>query len=151
MRHSLIAIVILSIGSIPSAHPAPWEMSRRLDKVLTSYKVDKVETVFGVVEKIYDKVPSNFPNRYTLGFHCTLVTEKEKLDIHLGPIWYIQSLNGKVDVGDRVQVVGSGSRGHPGKDGKAGMREILAAEVRKDGAVVLKLRDKDGRPLWSGQ
>lgn len=149
-----IAVAVFLIAVFfpsPRAHPAPWEMSRRLDRVLSTYDVKKVETFSGVVRKIFEKVPSNFPNRHTLGFHCTLETERETFDVHLGPVWYVKSLEGRIAVGDTVQVTGSASAKGGENQGDGAPREILASEVRKDGEVVLRLRDAEGKPLWSGR
>jgi hypothetical protein len=144
-------LLLLTASMISTAYSAPWDSSKRLNRALTTYDVNRVETVSGIVEKIYNKTPSNSPNRYSLGFHCVLKTGKETIDIHLGPIWYIKDLAGRIEVGDTVQVVGSVPKGRSVAHGDAGMRELFAAEVRKDGVVVLRLRGNDGKPLWSGQ
>ncbi len=152
MKPLAASLLFLSIATAWPADPslaAPWDRSRRLNKVMTAYDVDAVEILSGTVEKVYEKVPTNFPNQYTLGYHLILKTEKETVDVHMGPVWYIKSLEGRIGKGDRIQVVGSCSEGHPSAEGKTRMREIEAAEVSKDGAVVLKLRDRDGVPLWS--
>jgi len=133
-----------------AAHSAPWDKSQRLTRVTKSYDVNQVETVTGMVENIHEKTPSNSANPESLGFHMTLRTAHEVLDIHLGPVWYLNKLDGKIDKGDLVQVVGSRAEGHAHKDGTPAMRELRAAEVKKGNDIVLKLRDSDGRPLWSG-
>lgn len=144
----LFLLIALATPSAP-ALSAPWDGSDRLNRVMTTYDVKAVEILSGTVERIYEKVPSHFPNRYSLGYHLILKTEKETVEVHIGPVWYIRSLEGRIGKGDRIQVIGSCSEGHPSADGKKGMREIEAAEVSKDGAVILKLRDRDGLPLWS--
>ncbi len=144
----LLLSIALASPAAP-AHSAPWDGSSRLNRVMTAYDVNTVETFSGTVEKLYEKVPSHFPNRYSLGYHLVLKTETEAVEVHVGPVWFIRSLEGRIGKGDRIRVIGSVSEGDPSADGKKGMREVEAAEVWKDGAVVLKLRDRDGLPLWS--
>lgn len=140
--------VLLMIAS--AAHGAPWDQSHQLTKMTRSYDVKRIETVTGVVENIYEKVPSSATGPDSIGFHLTLRTDREVIDVHLGPVWYLNGLDGTIDRGDRVQVTGSLREGRPHKDGKPAMKELRAAEVKKGDAVVLKLRDDTGKPLWSG-
>jgi hypothetical protein len=99
-----------------------------------------------VVQKIYEITPQNSPN---YGFHMIIKTQLELLDIHLGPGWYLNRLDSAVSNGDVVQVTGARVK-EKASNGNAGPRAIRAAEVKKGNAVVLKLRDKNGTPLWSG-
>ena len=62
--------------------------------------------------------------------------------VHLGPEWYIERLDGKLAKGDAVEVKGS-------RVTFAGNPAIIAAEVKK-GDAILKLRDDNGIPAWSG-
>jgi hypothetical protein len=141
------AVLILIASAV---HAAPWDQSNQLTKMTKSYDTTRVETVTGVVETIFEKVPSSATGPDSIGFHLTLRTDREVIDVHLGPVWYLNGLDGTIDRGDRVQVTGSLREGRAPKDGKPAMRELRAAEVRKGNAVVLKLRDDSGKPLWSG-
>lgn len=144
---ALLAIVTLAIPF--AAYSAPWDGSQRLSRMTTVYDVNQLETITGIVEKIYEKIPSTSANRNSAGYHMLLKTKTESIDIHLGPIWYLKSLEGKIDTGDTVQVSGSRAEGHAAEKGKVSLREIRASEVKKGNEVVLKLRDHDGKPLWS--
>ncbi len=77
------------------------------------------------------------------GVHLTLATGAEKLDVHLGPDFYVDRQAVKLASGDRVEVKGS-------RVTMGGAPAILAQEVRR-GADVLALRDANGVPLWRGQ
>ncbi len=133
-----------------SVGAAPWDRSGRLNREITRYDKGRVETVRGTVERLYENVPSHNANPDSVGFHVVLDTGKEKIDVHLGPRWYLTTLDGRIGKGDVVEVVGAAEEGHPSADGTPGLREIHAAEVRKGGVLILKLRDDDGKPLWSG-
>lgn len=67
-------------------------------------------------------------------------TEQETLPVQLAPREYLDTQNTKVEQDDRVEVTGSRiiADNRP---------MIIAMEVRK-GDQVLKLRDKQGHPLW---
>ncbi len=69
-------------------------------------------------------------------------TEKETISVHLGPAWYIQRQDMKIVPGDKVEITGS-------RITFEGKPAIIAAEVKK-GTEILKLRDENGFPVWSG-
>ena len=74
--------------------------------------------------------------------YLTLRTEKEKIKVFLGPSLYVDKLPVQIKVLDKIQVTGS-------KITWKGKPVILAAEVKK-GDQVLKLREPNGTPVWSG-
>ncbi|MFO0753114.1 MAG: hypothetical protein U0411_07315 [Thermodesulfovibrionales bacterium] len=102
------------------------------------YNPATVETVTGTVESV-EKVPSGKGGRY--GIHLTLKTDKETIPIDLGPGWYIEKLDTKIEKGDTVEVKGS-------RVTQGGKPAIVAAEVKKGGTVI-SLRDEQGVPKWS--
>ena len=69
-------------------------------------------------------------------------TDKETISVHLGPGFYIENQDVKLQTKDKVEVKGSRIT----FDGKPAM---IAAEVKK-GEEVLKLRDDAGFPVWIG-
>ena len=76
------------------------------------------------------------------GVHLQLKTGTDLLPVHLGPSWFIENQDTKLEVKDKVEVKGS----RVVLDGKLTM---IAAEVKK-GDEVLKLRDEAGVPYWAG-
>jgi hypothetical protein len=74
--------------------------------------------------------------------HLMLKTDKETISVHLGPGWYIENQDVKIDPKDKVEVKGS-------KITFQGKPALIAAEVKK-GNEILKLRDENGFPAWSG-
>jgi len=142
----LLKLLILLALTVSTAYGAPWDNSQRLKKMAASYDASNIETVAGVIEEIYEITPPKSPN---YGYHMIIKTDKEELNIHLGPGWYLKNLDNVIAKGDIVQVTGSKSKEQM-KHGTSTLRSIRAAEVKKNNVVVLKLRDQNGKPVWSG-
>ncbi len=113
-----------------------WGMGSQYGRI---YDPKTVGTISGVVEKIEKITPMK---GMSYGVHILVKTEKETIDIHLGPGWYIENQDVKIMPGDKVEVTGSRITF---QDKPA----IIAAEVKK-GDEVLKLRDENGVPVWAG-
>lgn len=62
--------------------------------------------------------------------------------VHLGPQWYLDTQDVKINKNDAVEVSGS-------KITFNGKPAIIAVTVVKGGAATLRLRDDDGTPRWS--
>ena len=76
------------------------------------------------------------------GVHLTLKTYKEIISVHLGPWWYIENRDIRIEPKDKIEVAGS-------RITYQGKPAIIAAKVKK-GDEVLKLRDENGLPVWAG-
>ncbi len=103
------------------------------------YNPQTVETISGEVISI-DKITPSKGMSY--GIHLTVKTDKETIAVHLGPGWYIENQNITINPEDNVEIKGS----RVTFDGKPA---LIAAEVNK-GNEILKLRDENGFPAWSG-
>jgi hypothetical protein len=103
------------------------------------YNPATVETVSGTVEEVQKFTPRR---GMSYGVHLILKTDKETIPVHLGPGWFIEGQDIKIEKGDKVEVKGSRVTFN-------GKLAIIAAEVKK-GDEVLKLRDENGFPAWSG-
>lgn len=80
-------------------------------------------------------------NQGWTGMHILLKTDKEDLDVHLGPTAFIADSGFTFAQGDHIEVVGSRV--------KVGATDaLLAREVQKDGKTLV-LRDANGIPKWS--
>lgn len=113
-----------------------WGMGSQYQRM---YNPATVETISGTVESV-DKITPMKGMMY--GIHLLLKTEKETISVHLGPGWYIERLDIKIEKGDKIEVKGSRIT-HNGKPA------IIAAEVKK-GDSTLILRDSTGIPAWAG-
>ncbi|MCX8030112.1 MAG: hypothetical protein N3A59_00840 [Thermodesulfovibrionales bacterium] len=107
-------------------------------RLIRNYDPATVEIVSGVVEAVEVLPPAR---GRTGGVHLQLKTDKGVIPVHMGPQWYVNSQNVKIEKGDKVEV--KGSRISIDKE-----TFMVAAEVKKADAI-LKLRDEDGYPLWS--
>jgi hypothetical protein len=103
------------------------------------YDSKTVETITGEVTS----VDSITPNKGMAGgIHMNVKTDKETVSVHLGPSWYIENQDVKIEPKDKVEVKGS-------KITFGGKPAIIATEVKK-GDEVLTLRDDSGFPVWAG-
>ena len=103
------------------------------------YDPKAVETISGEVTSIDRITPMK---GMTGGVHMNVKTEKDTISVHLGPGWYLENQDVKIETKDRVEVKGA-------RTTFAGKPAIIAAEVKK-GDEVLKLRDDSGFPVWAG-
>lgn len=132
---TLIALLfIFSTGSIFAQNG--WGRGSNYNKL---YDTKTVETISGTVTKI-DKIYPDKNSSY--GVHLTISTSNGDINVHLGPAWYIENQDIQIVKDDNVTVTGS-------RVTYDGSSVIIAKEVTK-GDQVLKLRDDDGYPLWSG-
>lgn len=103
------------------------------------YDPKTVETISGEVVSV-DKI-TPFQGMY-YGVHMMVKTDKETISVHLGPGWFIENQDIRIEPKDKIEVMGS-------RILFEGKPAIIAAEVRK-GDQLLKLRDQNGFPVWSG-
>lgn len=135
-----------------TAYAAPWDKSQQLRKMTDAYDISKLESVEGTVDNIFEITPPNSPNS---GVHIIVKAESESVDIHLGPGWYITHRDNILAIGDSTIARGdlvkvNGAKFEGPMNPKLKLRGIRAAEVLKKDVIVFKLRDKKGKPLWSG-
>jgi hypothetical protein len=103
------------------------------------YDPKNVVTISGEVQSLERITPGK---GMSYGVHMNVKTDKETISIHLGPGWYLENQDVKIEPKDRVEVKGSRITFN-------GKPAIIASEVRK-GDQVLALRDDAGVPAWSG-
>lgn len=103
------------------------------------YDTKAVDTITGEVTSVDRITPAKGMSG---GIHMNVKTDKETISVHLGPSWYLENQDVKIEAKDKVEVKGS-------KIAFGGKPAIIAAEVKK-GDEVLKLRDDSGFPVWSG-
>lgn len=139
----VVAVALLLTASIALAAPwrgwrgsGGWGMGSQYNRL---YNPSTVETVSGAVQSVDKVTPME---RMYSGIHVMLKTDKETIDVHMGPEWYIERLDTKIEKGDRIEVKGS-------RVTIAGKPAIIAAEIKK-GDSTLVLRDNNGIPAWAG-
>ena len=146
-RKSIISLIIVVslVFAVSTALAGPWKgwrgsggwgMGSQYNRM---YDPATVESLTGTVEAV-DKV-TPMKGMYS-GVHVMLKTDKETISVHLGPEWFVERLDTKIEKGDKIEVKGS-------RVTFAGKPAVIAAEVKK-GDSVLMLRDSAGVPAWAG-
>lgn len=107
------------------------------------YNVGSETTIKGTVESV-DQGTQGMMMKMGMGMgtHLTVKTAEGENQVMLGPSNFISGKGFTFAKGDEVAVTGS-------KVTMAGSEYLIAREVVKGGAT-LTLRDKEGRPKWSG-
>ncbi len=142
----LLAVSFALTASLVSAQPmkgmmkwrgsSGWGMGTQYQRI---YNTATVETISGIVESVDRIIPMK---GMSYGVHIMVKTEKETISVHLGPGWYIERLDTKIEKGDEIEIKGS-------RVTIMDKPAIIAAEVKK-GDSVLILRDGAGIPVWAG-
>ena len=147
-RVGVLGAVTLVIGCIviPSlAWTAGWEGWRGSggwgadSPYNRCYDPTRVATFSGTVAGIGTTIP--MPGMAD-GVSLLLTMNEASIPVQLGPVWFAERLDARIEVGDRIEVRGA-------KAFAAGVPAVIAAEVRK-GDSVLVLRDAAGIPIWAG-
>ncbi len=145
-KHAMVFIVVLSLLlSVSFAFAQPmrgwrgsggWGMGSGYQRIYDPATVVSLSGEVLAVERITPVKGMSY------GIHLLMKTDKETLSVHLGPAWYVERLDSKIEKGDRIEVKGS-------KVTIMGKPALIAARVRK-GDQVLVLRDAAGIPAWAG-
>lgn len=104
-----------------------------------SYKPDTTVTISGEVVSVEKTVPRKGT---FYGVHLMVKTAEKAISVHLGPGWYVEGQGIMFEPEDKLEITGS-------KVTFDGEEVIIASEVKR-GDEVLKLRDGNGIPAWSG-
>ena len=125
------AAVILLAVPVTQAQPRGRGMSRMM------YNPSTETTIKGTVEDVTQG------NRgMMMGTHLTVKTADESVQVMLGPSNFVTSQGFAFAKGDAVEITGS-------RVTMGGTEVVIGREVTK-GDKTLTLRDKNGRPKWSG-
>jgi hypothetical protein len=97
-------------------------------------------TLRGTIEEVRE-VADATRGRSATGLHLVVKTEKETIEVHLGPATFIAEQKMSLNQGDAVEIVGSRVKLAAGD-------AVIAREIRK-GTQTVTLRDDKGIPKWS--
>ena len=101
-----------------------------------SYDFQTTETLNGEVISL-----DSFPSRQGFaGTHLMVQTDKETIEVHLAPSWFLAERDFELTPQDKITVIGS-------RINVDGQEAIIAREIKK-GDRTLTLRDRDGFPVW---
>jgi hypothetical protein len=140
---AVLCVLGLGLASASLAQPGfrwrggdGWGRGGAYDRL---YDPKTVETVSGEVVKVEQMTPMTGMG---YGVHLILKTAKETIPVHLGPAWYVERQDAKIEPKDQIEVKGS-------RITFEGKPAIIAAEIHK-GDETLVLRDDAGFPAWAG-
>ena len=102
-----------------------------------TYSRGAFETVSGEVIDVYRATSRQ---GYKSGLHLLVKANEETIDVHLGPISYIEGQNFNFEPGDALEI-----KGDLLNDSQ--IPTMTAIEVKKNNET-LTLRDDDGFPMW---
>lgn len=144
MRHArkVVLIAILLVFCVPFAEASMIGQVQHRGPMMGGmprYDPATEMTVKGTVEAVETRGHMNGMERLRL----TVKTEKETMEVRVGPVWFLAQNKMIFAKGDQVEVIGS----HV----KFESREWLIAREVKMGGQKLTLRDRDGRPMWFGK
>ncbi len=128
-----LAILVAGWPVLPTQAQAPPGPP----KGVPMYNTATETTVTGTVEAV-NQVAGR---KGMAGTHLTLKTERETLDVHAGPSWFLAEKQMEFAKGDSIEVTGSRA--------KIGETETLIAREIKKGDKTLTLRNAQGIPVWS--
>lgn len=138
-----VTFFVLAVASVSFAGPwkgwkgsGGWGVNNQYHKF---FNPATIETMSGEVVSIDKIVPYK---GMSYGIALTIKTEKDTLQAHLGPGWYIERLDVKLEKGDKLEIKGS-------RITFSGKPAIIVSEFKKGDAVFV-LRDANGYPVWSG-
>jgi hypothetical protein len=139
---AVLATLLLTLSPVALAQGMKWRGSGGWGPggaYGRMYDPKTVDTVTGEVVKVDRITPMRGMSG---GVHLVLKTDKGDVSVHLGPQWYLENQDVKIEPKDTVEVTGS-------RVTVQGQPALIAAEVKK-GDQVLKLRDAAGIPVWAG-
>jgi hypothetical protein len=127
-----IAISTLSVASALAQRGMGQGAGRMYDPATET-------TVKGTVEEV-KQIPGQRGG--ASGAHLIVKTDKETLEVHLGPTAFLEKEKFTFAKGDQIEVTGSKV--------KIGAADALLAREVKKGDKTLTLRNAQGIPVWSG-
>jgi hypothetical protein len=138
----LSGLVSLALVSLALAQPigSGWVRVEDYDEL---FNPQTVQTLKGEVLSVDTFSPGKGHRVLTTQVTMRLKTDKETIEVYLGPQPYIDKQKVKLAFNDRVMVKGS-------RVSYEGKPLIIATGVRK-GRQFIKLRDRQGKPRWRGK
>jgi hypothetical protein len=138
---AMVGILVTAVSSFAQPRPGTmwrgsggWGPGSQYNRI---YDPKAVETISGEVTTVDRITPAKGMSG---GVHMLVKTDKETVSVHLGPSWYLENQDVKIEPKDKVEVKGS-------RVTFVGKPALIASEVRK-GNEVLTLRDEAGFPAW---
>jgi hypothetical protein len=133
---------ILTANQAVFAHGPKWTGSGgwgQGSNYVRLYDPKTVATISGEVTAVEYFSPGKGVRQ---GIHINVKSGEETISVHLGPSWFLENQDLKINLKDNVEIKGS-------KITFNGKPAMIAATVKK-GDETLELRDENGIPSWAG-
>jgi len=132
------ALLVGGLGSLATAQSAPAGRQRS-----PMYDVKTETTITGTVESVENITGTGGRGRGMGGTHLVVKTEKDSVEVHVGPTAYLAEKGITLAKGDTLEILGSRVT--------IDDETLLIARQIKKGGNTWTLRDASGRPAWSGR
>jgi hypothetical protein len=133
------ALFVAGLGSLAAAQSAP---AGRQGSMMYDAKTET--TITGTVENVENITGTGGRGRGGMGgTHLVLKTDKDSVEVHVGPTAYLAEKGITLAKGDRLEILGSRVT--------IDNETFLIARQIKKGSNTWTLRDASGRPAWSGR
>jgi len=143
-RNWLATVGAAALFTAGLASPGAAQSSQAARQGQGMYDVKTETTIMGTVESVENITGGGGRGRGGMGgTHLVVKTEKDTVDVHVGPTAYLAEKGITLAKGDRLQILGS----RVTVDNEA---VLIAREIKK-GDNTWTLRDASGRPAWSGR
>jgi hypothetical protein len=116
---------------------APALIAQGAEKGTPGYDPAKEITVEGTVQAL-DTIDCPKGQK---GLYLKFQTQAGSVDVHVGPISWLESLDFEIEKGQTLEITGA--------MGPCGGKEVLKPRMITRGNVTITLRDTTGDPLWS--
>lgn len=137
MTPTLLRTIVVALSFTSAAVWAQAPAERPGARYLRLFDPKTVVTVDGEVTKV-ERVEHKMMGMFAV--EATVKTADTTYTVHLGPAWFIENQELTLAAGDKIALTGS-------KITLRGAPTMIAAEVKR-GDETLKLREKDGMPVW---
>lgn len=133
-----VMVIVLSVNTDVFAQQknAGWGRNSNYGRLFNPKTVKTFTgTVLSVERTLMEK-------NMSYGIHLEVKTKSETISAHLGPAWYMDNQDIQFNKGDKITITGSRIKY------KNAPAIIIIKAIKDD--LELKLRDKNGYPVWSG-
>jgi hypothetical protein len=135
------AVALLVVGSISVAFAQAAGTGQPASPM---YDVKTETKIKGTVESVESVTGKGGRGRQAMGgTHLLVKTEKEAVQVHVGPTAYLTEKGIALAKGDTLEILGSRVR--------IGDESVIITKQIKKGDNTWTLRDASGRPLWAGR
>jgi hypothetical protein len=132
-------ILVMSMGVLFASWIALPSLAQRGRPGLPIYNSATEVTMKGSVQAVAQLTGP----RGWAGTHLSLHTDKETIDVHVGPSWYLTQQKISFTKGDHIEATGSRIT--------FGKKDVLLARAIKKSGEAFTLRNSQGIPVWSGR